>query len=248
MNFLTLEFIPNLWIFNKNKTEERKDKVMLINASDLFVPLKKSKGKKRKEMNVDNRAAIVNALTNFVPNDFCKVFDKWHFYYNKQSIMLTNVDDKGNAIEMPNKVASTTSTSSVIKGTTVAEPVEAKSIKIEIKTITTVDLSGENKTINETEITEFDKTVYSSLQDYFEKYYKAFVNDFDYKDDAFVLFDKQGNSYGYCNKRESIKITDTKQAVRYLGNGKIVIKSTFKKASKTKAAHILITAELTKDL
>ncbi len=241
-----------LWIFNKNKTEERKDKVMLINASDLFVLLKKSKGKKRKEMNVDNRAAIVNALNNFVPNDFCKVFDKWHFYYNKQSIMLTNVDDKGHAIEMPNKVASTTSTSSVIKGTTVAEPVEAKSIKIEIKTITTVDLSGENKTINETEITEFDKTVYSSLQDYFEKHYKAFVNDFDYKDSAFVLLDKKGKSYTYDIEKESIIESATNNFSltinNYLGNGKIVIKSTFKKASKNKAAHILITAELTKDL
>ncbi len=40
-----------LWIFNKNKPADRKDKVMLLNASELFEPLKKSKGKKRKQMN-----------------------------------------------------------------------------------------------------------------------------------------------------------------------------------------------------
>jgi type I restriction enzyme M protein len=40
-----------LWIFNKNKPANRKDKVILINASELFEQLKKSKGKKRKQMN-----------------------------------------------------------------------------------------------------------------------------------------------------------------------------------------------------
>jgi type I restriction enzyme M protein len=54
-----------LWVFNKNKPADRKDKVILINASELFVPLKKSRGKKRKEMNADNRAAIVKILSDF---------------------------------------------------------------------------------------------------------------------------------------------------------------------------------------
>ena len=92
-----------LWIFNKNKPASRKDKVILINASELYEPLKKSKGKKRKQMNPANRARIVQALTDFKDNDFAKVFDKWHFYYNKQSILLTNVDENGKFIEMPTR-------------------------------------------------------------------------------------------------------------------------------------------------
>lgn len=226
-----------LWIFNKNKVAERKDKVMLINAADLFVPLKKSKGKKRKEMSVENRLDIVKALTEFKPNEFSKVFDKWHFYYNKQSIMLTNVDEFRNAIEMPNKV------------TKDGEVKEEKSIKIEVKSILVVDSFKENgmKAINQTEITEFDKNSYSSLSDYFENYYKAFVNSIDYKDDAFILFDNQGNSFTYDNNKESIVVKDKKQKESFLGNGKIVIKSSCKKATKTKAEHILVTAELTKD-
>lgn len=227
-----------LWIFNKNKPVERKDKVMLINASDLFVPLKKSKGKKRKEMSIYNRSEIVKAFTDFKPNDFCKIFDKWHFYYNKQSIILTNVDVNGKAVEMP------------IKVTKEGDRIEEKSIKLDFNNILVVDSFKENgmKAINKTEITEYDKTTYSSLAEYFEKYYKAFVNDFDYKDDAFILFDNHNNSYTYDNSKETIKLKDKKQKENFLGNGKIVIKSTFKKASKTKAEHILVTAELTKDL
>ena len=40
-----------LWIFNKNKPADRKDKVMLLNASELFEPLKKSKGRGGRQMN-----------------------------------------------------------------------------------------------------------------------------------------------------------------------------------------------------
>ena len=227
-----------LWIFNKNKATERNDKVILINAADLFVPLKKSKGKKRKEMSFDNRTEIVKAFAAFEDNDFCKVFDKWHFYYNKQSIMLTNVDEFGNAIEMPNKVSKD------------GEVKEEKSIKLDVKSILVVDSSAANgmKAINATEITEFDKTTYSSLSDYFEKHYKPFVNSIDYKDDAFILLDNQGNSFTYNNHKETIVVKDKNQKESFLGNGRIVIKSSYKKATKTKAEHILLTAELTKDL
>lgn len=39
-----------LWVLNKNKPVERRDRLMLINASKKFKPLKKSKGAKRKEI------------------------------------------------------------------------------------------------------------------------------------------------------------------------------------------------------
>lgn len=227
-----------LWIFNKNKATERKDKVILINAADLFVPLKKSKGKKRKEMSPDNRTEIVNAFNEFKDNTFCKVFDKWHFYYNKQSIILTNVDEFGNGIEMPNRVSKD------------GDSKEEKSIKLDIKSISVVDSSIENqtKTIDKTEITDFDKTIYLSLSDYFEKYFKAFVSDFDYKYEAFVLLDNQGNTFSYNQDKETIVVKDKKQKESFLGNGKIIVKSTYKKATKIKVEHILVTVELTKDL
>ena len=226
-----------LWIFNKNKPANRKDKVILINAADLFVPLKKSKGKKRKKMAKANREEIVTAFTKFEDNEFCKVFDKWHFYYNKQSIILTNVDDNGNAVEMPNKV------------TRDGEISEEKSIKLDVKSISILDtFNVENmKSIQETTITTYDKTKYKSLEDYYNNEFKAFVNSFDYKEDAFILIDKHGNSYFYNNDKETIVVRDKKQNETFLGNGKIVIKSSYKKATKTKDTHILVTAEITKD-
>lgn len=227
-----------LWIFNKNKPANRKDKVILINAADLFVPLKKSKGKKRKKMAKANREEIVTAFTKFEDNEFCKVFDKWHFYYNKQSIILTNVDDNGNAVEMPNKV------------TRDGEISEEKSIKLDVKSISILDTFNVDnmKSIQETTITTFDKTKFKDLEDYYNNEFKAFVNVFDYKEDAFILIDKQGNSYFFNNDKETLVVRDKKQKETFLGNGKIVIKSSYKKATKTKDAHILVTAEITKDL
>lgn len=226
-----------LWIFNKNKPAERKDKLILINASDLFIPLKKSKGKKRKEMNLPNRNKIVQALTDFKDNEFSKVFDKWNFYYNKQSIMLTNVDYKSRFIEMPDKVKPN------------GDTVQDKSIPLQVKSVLMLDTFNPDKMvgINQNEITKFDKTVYSSLQNYYDDFYKNFINQFDYKEDAFLLIDKNGNSYSYDNDKETIIETDKNQKETELGNGKIIVKAAFKKTSKTKPEHISITAELIKD-
>ena len=93
--FFNTGIVTYLWILNKNKPEARKDKVILINASDLWQPLKKNKGSKRKEMNAEHRRQIVEALVNFEDRAIAKVFDKWHFYFNKQQIELTEIDDAG---------------------------------------------------------------------------------------------------------------------------------------------------------
>lgn len=90
-----------LWIMNKQKPFERKDKVALIDGSKLWRLLKKAKGDKRREMTEEHRAAIVKALTNFVPNDICKIFNREHFYYNKQSLTLTEVDVNGEYLKEP---------------------------------------------------------------------------------------------------------------------------------------------------
>lgn len=88
--FFNTGIVTYLWILNKNKPEDRRDKVILINASDLWQPLKKNKGSKRKEMNETHRADIVRALIEFRDCDIAKVYDKWHFYFNKQKIQLTD--------------------------------------------------------------------------------------------------------------------------------------------------------------
>lgn len=228
-----------LWVFNKNKPAERKDKVILINASDLFEPLKKSKGKKRKQMNPDNRKEIVKAFTEFEDKvdeqgrSIAKVFDKWQFYYNKQSIMLTNVDENGMYLEMPTKV------------NRAGETVEEKSIKLKPTKIV-VNSNIETVEISEFEITSFDKAKYKSLKEFFDKETKPSISSIDYKEQDVKVVTKDAN-YWYDQDKETI-IEEIKGKKTELGCGKIVIKSAFKKATKTKDARIVITVELTKDL
>ena len=92
-----------LWIMNKKKHQdlERRDKVALIDGSRLWTLLKKAKGDKRREMVAAQRQLIVDALTKFEPSDICKIFPREHFYYNTQSLTLTEVDTNGKYIEEP---------------------------------------------------------------------------------------------------------------------------------------------------
>lgn len=89
-----------LWIFNKNKPDTQKNKVMLIDSKNLHSTLKKTLGKKRKEIREEDRKKIVDILQNFSDEeDFVQIFDKDYFYYNKQTIQLTNVDINGKSIK-----------------------------------------------------------------------------------------------------------------------------------------------------
>ena len=90
-----------LWIMNKQKPFERKDQVALIDGSKLWRLLKKAKGDKRREMTEEHRSEIVKTLTEFKPSDICKIFDREHFYYNKQSLTLTEVDVNGEYLKEP---------------------------------------------------------------------------------------------------------------------------------------------------
>ena len=87
-----------IWVMNKNKPENRKNRVALIEASNGWQPLKKSKGDKRREMGQKHREAILDALMRFEDNDICKIFSREHFYYNKQSLVLTELSVSGHSV------------------------------------------------------------------------------------------------------------------------------------------------------
>lgn len=52
-------------------------------------------------MKAEHRQLIVDALLNFTENDICKIYDREYFYYNKQQLTLTEVDDWNKYIEEP---------------------------------------------------------------------------------------------------------------------------------------------------
>lgn len=230
-----------LWVFNKNKPAERKDKVILINGSDLFVPLKKSRGKKRKEMDLENRKIIVETLTNFKETSFAKVFDKWHFYFNKQSVMLTNVDENGKSLEAELPV----------KTNKEGEEKRVKSIVLKPVKITQTETDDSSAIeINEFEISTFDPAKFSSLDDYFEKQIKPLIAELDYKEKNLKIIEKDF-VYWYDPEAETIVqekiINHQSKIINRLGCGKIVVKASLKKTSKTKPAFIEIMVELTPD-
>ena len=219
--FFNTNIFTYLWVLNKNKKPEQKNKVMMINAVDKFKLLKKNKGKKRKEVDVTSREDIVQTLLDFKENDFTKIFDKEYFYYNKQAIQLTNLDYQDRTIE------------------SLLEP-KKKSIKL-----TPIKIEQGELTIDEFEITEYDEKKYPNLKAYNDLYVKPMLKELDYKELDLKVYTKD-NIYFYDEDKETI-IKQTSDTKEELGCGKIVVKSSYKKATKTKEASIVITAELTPD-
>ena len=210
-----------LWVLNKNKQAHHKGKVMLINASEKFTQLKKSKGSKRKEVDEANRLEIVATLTAYEDNDYAKVFDKEFFYFNKQAIMLTNVDEQGNSFEAKLK-----------KG--------QKSKKLK-----PLKLSNGEREITEFTLTEFDTTKYGNLNGYFVDYIKPFVASLDYKEQPLVVTTDKAQYFFDVNRETLVEESANKKEA--LGCGKIVVKATYKKATKTQPERIEISVELTPD-
>lgn len=218
--FFNTGIFTYLWVFNKNKPAERKDKIILINASDKFELLKKNKGKKRKQLTEKDQTEIVEALDKFEDNDFAKVFDKDFFYYNKQALMLTNLDENGKSLE--------------------SYLGDKKSLKFD-----PVKITKDDKNIFDTfEITEFSND-FANLQSYNKEFLQVKISELDYKEHNLKIHTKEA-IYSFDNEKETI-IKEANGQKQELGCGKIIIKSSYKKATKTQSEKISIIVELTSD-
>jgi type I restriction enzyme M protein len=219
-----------LWVLNKNKKTHQKDKVMLINASEKFKPLKKSKGSKRKEVDEASRLEIVETLTAYQDNDYASVFDKEFFYFNKQAIILTNVDEHGRTFE--SKLP--------MKQDKFGEMKRVSFEKLNPTRITQGDI-----VLTEFNITEFDKTKYSSLENYYVETIKPLVIQLDYKEQPLLIATADTNYFYDIDQETLIKEVGGKK--EELGCGKIIVSASYKKSSKKMAEKIEISVELTAD-
>ncbi|MDQ7046562.1 MAG: N-6 DNA methylase [Sulfurovum sp.] len=210
--FFNTGIFTYLWVLNKDKKPTHKNRVMMINASEKFTPMKKNKGKKRKEVDTLSRIDIVKTLTDFEDNDYAKVFDKEFFYFNKQALMLTNLDYKNRTFE------------------SILEP-KKKSIKLTPLKIVQDEIN----------IKEFQLSDISQLDTI-----KDTIKELDYKEKDLKVYISESVYYFYDEDKETLIKQDDK-AQEELGCGKIVIKSSYKKATKTKEAFITITVELVPD-
>lgn len=219
-----------LWVLNKNKQVHHENKVMLINASEKFRPLQKSKGSKKNEVDELSRLEIVATLSAFQDNDYARVFDKEFFYFNKQAIMLTNVDEQGRSFEAH---------------------LPMKEDKFgEMKRVSSVELMPTKITQGELELTEFcitqyDATKYASLDNFCAEAVKPQVAQLDYKEQSLLITTVDAR-YFYDAEKETL-IKEVGGIKEELGCGKIIVSATYKKATKKLSERIEICVELTAD-
>lgn len=75
-----------VWILSKNKRSERKGKVQLIDASNIYHKLRKAVGNKKNELTPEDRVKITKLYTDFEENDLCKIFNNEDFLYREYSV------------------------------------------------------------------------------------------------------------------------------------------------------------------
>lgn len=75
-----------IWILSNHKEPRRKNQVQLINLADIWTPMRKSQGSKRKYLSDVQINDIVRAYDDFEASDNCKIFNTTDFAYRKVTI------------------------------------------------------------------------------------------------------------------------------------------------------------------
>ena len=231
--FFNTPIYTYLWVLNKNKSDEMKNKIMVINASEKWTALIKNKGSKKRKLAESERTEVVQALTMHQENKFTRVFEKEHFYFNKQAIMLTNVDVNGITFE---------------SHLTMKEDKKTGEMKrLSSMVLSPILLTDGEREIKEFSILEVDSSQYASLFDYFEKNIKPCISGLDYKEQPLKVSTAK-SCYYYNDEEETLVKEDLATGQKEtLGCGKIVIKPSYKKATKKLPERIEISVELTPD-
>ena len=84
--FYNTNIATYVWVLSKNKRPERRGKVQLIDASNIFHKLRKPMGKKRNEFTKVDGKKIVQLYTDFQENDLCKIFRNDEFKYREYTV------------------------------------------------------------------------------------------------------------------------------------------------------------------
>jgi type I restriction enzyme M protein len=75
-----------VWVLCNRKSAARKEKVLLIDATSFWVPMKKSLGDKRREIPRTQANAILGILSGFAEGPHAKIFPTTHFGYRKITV------------------------------------------------------------------------------------------------------------------------------------------------------------------
>ncbi len=75
-----------IWVLSNRKPASRKGTVHLLNATDIFAPMRKSLGSKRRHMTEEQIEDIVRAYGDCLEDDNCKVFDTTDFGFRRITV------------------------------------------------------------------------------------------------------------------------------------------------------------------
>ena len=75
------------WIISKNKRPERKGKIQFIDASNIFHPLRKAVGNKRREFTEEDRDKIVHLYADFKENELSQIHRNTDFIYREYTVL-----------------------------------------------------------------------------------------------------------------------------------------------------------------
>lgn len=76
-----------IWVISKNKRPERRGKVQLIDASNVYHKLRKALGNKKNEFSAEDRATITKMYADFKESEFCKIYRNTEFLYREYAVM-----------------------------------------------------------------------------------------------------------------------------------------------------------------
>lgn len=76
-----------IWVLSKNKREERKGKIQLIDAGQIFHKLRKALGNKKNEISPEDCSVITKLYADFTENEYCKIYPNTEFIYREYTVM-----------------------------------------------------------------------------------------------------------------------------------------------------------------
>lgn len=82
-----------IWVLTNHKSPERKGKVQLVNASNIYHKLRKNLGDKNKELTAEDIDTIFKLYSDFTETKQSKIFDTTEFGYTRVTVNYT--DDSG---------------------------------------------------------------------------------------------------------------------------------------------------------
>jgi type I restriction enzyme M protein len=74
------------WVLTNRKSPERKGKIQLVDARELWTKMRKSLGEKRKTISEEQIDEITNLYADFQEGDSCKIFDNRDFGYRRITV------------------------------------------------------------------------------------------------------------------------------------------------------------------